>query len=153
MTSLLNERHGAVYVEFLVAFMPLLVLFLCIAQLADLYSGQLVVKHAAYRTARAGAVVFPDDPANYNAVSKEEDVRAAGRAILDAKRTLRSSSIELSHGGEHDRRPVEVAIRARMQCIFPIANRILCGFGSAPTRALQAKASLPAHAALYEYSR
>ena len=147
-------RHaaGVVYVEFLVAFMPLLVLFLCVAQFADLYATRFVVQHAAVRTARAGAVVYPDNPEHYNAVSKDEEVQAAGYAVLAAKRTIISADIDVSHGGVNDRTPVEVTIRARARCVFPFANRLMCApLAADPSRALEGRARLPAHAAGYDY--
>ena len=143
---------GAVYVEFLIAFLPLLVLFFCVAQFADLYAARFVVNHAAYRTARAGAVVYPDDPEHYNAVTKDEEVEAAGYAILAAKRNILGADIDVSHGGVHDRTPVEVRITARVECIFPIANRLMCStLALSPTRVVEGSARLPAHAARYEY--
>lgn len=151
---LIADRRGAVYVEFIAAFMPLLTFFLCLAQLADLYATRLVVQHAAYRTARAGAVVFPDDPKHYEAISKPDEVRAAGFAVLAAKRSIVDATIELPNGTEYERgQPVDVEINVTTRCLYPLANRIMCAtFEGAPTTTLRAKATLPAHAARYEYS-
>jgi Flp pilus assembly protein TadG len=150
---MLRDRRGAVYVEFLAAFMPILTFFLCIAQLADLYATKLVVQHAAVRTARAGAVVFPDDPRNYQAVAKADEVRAAGYAVLAAKRSIVDAEIELPNGTEYERaQAVDVEIEATTRCIYPLANRILCrAFTSQPSQVVRATATLPAHAARYEY--
>lgn len=149
-----RDQQGAVYVEFLIAFLPLFLMFLCVAQLADLYATQFVVKHAAYRAARAGAVVFPDNPRHYEAVSKAEEVRAAAYAILAAKRTITSAEIQFPHGERYERgQAVEVVVRAQARCIFPLASRVMCGMSSAnPTRALEGRAALPAQSARYEYS-
>jgi len=57
--------EGAVYVEFLIVFMPLFTFFMCMVQLALLEGAGLVVQHAANRGARAAIVVSDDDPANY----------------------------------------------------------------------------------------
>jgi Flp pilus assembly protein TadG len=151
--KLANDRRGAVYVEFIAAFMPLLLTFACIAQLADLYATKLVVKHAATRTARAGAVVFPDDPANYRAVTQLDEVKSAGYAVLAGKRSIVDAEIEIPSGTEYERgQPVKVVIRATTRCIFPLANRILCrALEGEPSQVLTAEASLPAHAARYEY--
>jgi Flp pilus assembly protein TadG len=154
--TLARDRSGAVYVEFIGMFMPLLLTFLCIAQLADLYATKLVVQHAAHRTARAGIVVFPDDPAYYTAVSKLDEVRSAGFAVLAAKRSIVDAEIELPNGDDYERaEPVTVVVRAKARCIYPIANRILCNWGAdeSPTRVLEATRSLPAHAARYEYTK
>lgn len=52
--------------EFLLAFMPILLLFLGLVQLGLLYSGNLVVQHAAHRAVRAGVVALDDDPRYYD---------------------------------------------------------------------------------------
>ena len=59
------NARGVVYMEMLMALMPLLLTFLGICQLAILYAGQLVVQHAASRAARAAIVVLEDDPKGY----------------------------------------------------------------------------------------
>jgi len=60
-----RDARGIVYVEFVFAFMPLLVMFLSICQLAFLTMGRLVVQHAALCGARAAIVVLEDDPTKY----------------------------------------------------------------------------------------
>lgn len=140
--------------EFLGAIMPVLLTFFCIAQLADNFTATLVAKHAAYRTARAGAVVFPDDPANYDAVSKIEEVRTAGLLVLSAKRTIQNAEIEFPAGTEPTRgQPVEVVIQAETRCVFPMANRILCSGFFNPVKRIRVTSNMPAHAAEYQYGR
>ena len=51
--------------EFILAFMPVFVLFLGIVQLTLLAVAQLVVRHAAITAARSAVVVLPDDPRHY----------------------------------------------------------------------------------------
>lgn len=60
-----RRREGAVYVEFLIAFPPVLIFFLCLVQLSMIYVGKLSVQHASYRAARAAIVVLPDNPSKY----------------------------------------------------------------------------------------
>ncbi len=60
------ERRGVVYIEVLVALIPLLYAFFGICQLALLHTAQLVVQHAATRAARAAIVVLEDDPTQYD---------------------------------------------------------------------------------------
>lgn len=52
--------------EFLIAFLPVQVFFLCLIQLAILFSVRLLTEHAAVNGARAAAVVIGDDRARYN---------------------------------------------------------------------------------------
>jgi Flp pilus assembly protein TadG len=63
--SVARDLRGAVYVEFLLVFLPVFLLFLCILELGFLYTGRLVAQHAATRAARAAVVILDDDPAFY----------------------------------------------------------------------------------------
>ena len=60
------DERGAVYVEFIFAFMPIFLLFLAIAQVAQLASAKLVVAHAAARAVRTAVVVLNDSPRAYD---------------------------------------------------------------------------------------
>jgi hypothetical protein len=61
-----------VYVEFLLAFMPVFLLFLGICQLALMNTAALVVRHAAYVAARSAIVVLEDDPERYDDAPRGE---------------------------------------------------------------------------------
>ena len=63
-TPILCES-GAVYIEFLFAFVPLFLLFLAICQLSLIATAQLVVEHAALAGVRSAIVVLEDDPAHF----------------------------------------------------------------------------------------
>ncbi|MCP4444073.1 MAG: pilus assembly protein [Myxococcales bacterium] len=60
-----KNQHGVVYVEFLLVFPPLFILFLVILQWSLLSATNLGVKHAASTTVRSAIVVLPDDPVAY----------------------------------------------------------------------------------------
>ncbi len=64
--TLVTDTGGAVYVEFILSFIPLLFLFLGIVQMAMLYAASFVVQHAAVTATRAAAVVLDDDPSRYD---------------------------------------------------------------------------------------
>ncbi len=70
MRRLLDDTRGAAYVEFLLAFIPLFIMFLGMVKMALMYAGDLVVQHAATRAARAAAVVIDDDPARYEGAER-----------------------------------------------------------------------------------
>ena len=70
MAGTLQGTEGAVFVEFLIVFLPVFTMFLCLLQLALLFAMRLVVGHAAVNTARAAAVVIGDDPATYGESGK-----------------------------------------------------------------------------------
>lgn len=84
--SLGQATHGAVYVEFLVAFLPVLVFFLSLLQLALLFSSKLLVEHAAAQGARAAAVVFGDESGPYGSRAGDPNTLSSGRrqAVRDA---------------------------------------------------------------------
>ncbi len=56
--DLANDTTGAVYVEFLLAFLPVFTMFLGMLQAGLMYGANLVVTHSANRAARAAAVVL-----------------------------------------------------------------------------------------------
>jgi hypothetical protein len=62
--DLRQDASGAVYLEFLIAFMPFFIFFLCLWQLSILFYAKLVVDHAAFSAARAAAVVVAECPQN-----------------------------------------------------------------------------------------
>jgi hypothetical protein len=76
--SLWRDRRGAIFVEFLIAFLPVQVFFLCLIQSAILYSVRLVTEHAAVNGARAAAVVIGDERSRYNN-EPEHDLRERGK--------------------------------------------------------------------------
>lgn len=78
MQRLRVDQRGAAYVEFLVAFFPILLLFVGLLQLQLAYLTQLFVTRAAFAAARAAAVYVPQPDAE-GRVSHEisEQARAA----------------------------------------------------------------------------
>lgn len=62
--ALRRDTRGAVYVEFLIAFLPFLIFFLCLWQVSVLYYAKLIMDHAAFAAARAAAVVVAECPQN-----------------------------------------------------------------------------------------
>lgn len=78
--ALIDDEGGVVFVEFLVAFLPLWVFFLSVVQLAFVSHADLVVRHAADSAARSAAVVLPDDPAAYGGSPKMVLDRTDGNA-------------------------------------------------------------------------
>ncbi len=60
-----TDQSGVVFLEFLIAFVPMWTFFLCTVQLAFSAYADLVVKHSADSAARSAAVVLADDPSYY----------------------------------------------------------------------------------------
>ncbi|MDH3654508.1 MAG: hypothetical protein OEN21_09590 [Myxococcales bacterium] len=63
--SLFADKRGVVFLELLIAFVPMWTFFLCVLQLAFIGHADLMVKHSADSAARSAVVVLPDDPNEY----------------------------------------------------------------------------------------
>ncbi len=87
MQALIPDVRGAMYVEFLLAFIPFFLMFLGMMQVALLHVGNMVVHHAATVAARAAVVVLPDDPARYGGEPVDR-LDGTGGGGLDILRTF-----------------------------------------------------------------
>lgn len=67
---LADDTRGVVFLEFIVAFVPVFMLCLGVVQLALLSVASLVVQHAAVAAARAASVVLDDDPRYYGGAAR-----------------------------------------------------------------------------------
>jgi Flp pilus assembly protein TadG len=163
--KLLRDRRGAVYVEFLVAFLPLFVFFECLVQLSGMLTAKLVVQHAAVTATRAAVVVLHDDPEEYG----DEPMGSASGQRLEAielaaaipMRSVRSIvdyevTFPSQPGGSDSRTDfgrddlVRVKVKAMYRCQVPIASRLVCNFITS-SRYLTGEAALPNQGADYEY--
>lgn len=174
--SLRRDTRGAVYVEFLIAFMPVFVFFLCLLQLALLFSARLAVEHAAVTGARAASVVFGDEPAPYGeptprpgTMTKERraTVRRAvvvslAPVILDDTVASVAVRYPLVTGGANqpEGTPVpagsmlHVQVVATVICKIAIANLIACdsdGVSTLRVREITSESVFPYQGASYAY--
>jgi hypothetical protein len=92
----MNTRHlredsrGAIFVEHLISYLPVMFFFLATWQLVELCAAHLVCKRAASAAARAAIVVLADDPAYYGNIPKDtfEGKRAEDVKLQPALRRL-----------------------------------------------------------------
>jgi hypothetical protein len=89
--SLCAATSGAVFVEKLIAYLPLLLTFFATWELAELCAASLVVERASAAAGRAAVVVLPDDPAFYGgedvdqyAGARRQDIELAATLVLSA---------------------------------------------------------------------
>jgi Flp pilus assembly protein TadG len=152
-----GDTRGAVYVEFMVAFMPFFLFFLCLWQVAILYWTKLMVDHAAFSAARAAAVIVAEDPNNVGDSSGTANTLTNTRASLIQNAayialaplmingTLDNVSLQYPDPtqppGSADAmmnkqyKPmsgntvgnIRVRVTATMQCRIAFANLIMCG--------------------------
>lgn len=102
----MKDQRGVVYLETLIAFVPVFFFFLGTLQIADAGAAHLIVKHAATVAARAAVVVLPDDGVYYNdkdnaqlhqfAGLRRDDIESAADRILGANARLDDSGDNVS---------------------------------------------------------
>jgi Flp pilus assembly protein TadG len=118
--------RGAVLAEFVIAILPILVMFFTFAQLAHAYTASLMLRHSAFMGARAAAVILPPNPGD---VGSPEDIDRAVKLSLgnweesfenlDITKTPAPAPYEL----------VTVEVRASYKCRVPL-GRLACGADS-----------------------
>jgi hypothetical protein len=136
-----REQRGAVFVEHLIAYMP--VMFF------------LILERAASAAARAAVVVLPDDPAFYDGVAKDsfsgkrkEDIELAAAMILATSPHFTSDFKVDVPSGLSGGQPLTATVKANFFCFAGWVS-LVCG----PTgvRELSAKSSYAYQGAPYSY--
>jgi Flp pilus assembly protein TadG len=82
------DNRGAVYVEFVMAFIPIFIMFLAVCQLTLVAAAKLVVSHAATVAVRAAIVILPDTNDIY--AGAPTGVLSSGTPTQPARATLLS---------------------------------------------------------------
>jgi hypothetical protein len=119
----LRDLRGAVMVEKLIAFLPLLSAFFATWELAELTAAHLVVQRASSAAGRAAVVVLPDDPLFYDgedthsyAGRRRDDIELAAGMVLSAMPRLKSTfDVSVSDPPE-DVGPIDVTVQAQYDC-------------------------------------
>ena len=155
---MIRDQRGTVYVELLIAYLPVLLFFFGVLQLTDLGIAHLLVQRAAGAAVRAAVVVIPDDDVFYTEGEgapgdrKRADIERAADTILRASRRLSRDGdnveldreIEIVHEADRLREPITARVRVDYRCFA----RVFCPSG---TVTLQAQATLPYQGARYRY--
>jgi hypothetical protein len=94
--GLIREESGVVFVEFLMAFTPVFVLFLGAVQLGLLTGTKLAVEHAAVVGARAAMVIFEDHPDGYGGEPRRQIAAPSGAALSNPMTNLVAPAGSLS---------------------------------------------------------
>lgn len=144
VSSVKTNERGAVFVEHLIAFLPVLFFFLAVWQLMELFAAHLIVQRAASAAARAAVVVLPDDPQNYGGVAvnsyagdRKGDIELAAQLVLaNSPHFENNVSVQLS-GATSGNGQLTARVEVPFRCQAAWVN-IVCGGGS---RMLRAEAS------------
>jgi len=156
--------RGAVYVEFLLAFMPLFVFFMALVQLAFVEVANVATKHAAVTAVRAAVVVLPDDPKEYGG---QEEEKAGGKRLAAIEMAAKLPLMALTTspdikvrfpttaGGKDSRVAflrddlVRVQVEFHYPCRVPIGKTLVCGFFG--NKKILGEAAMPNQGADYAY--
>jgi hypothetical protein len=152
--GLVSDRRGAVVVEHLIVFVPVLFFFLATLQLIDLCIADLVMKSAASVAVRAASVILPANPAEYGGAPlnqmvgmRRDAVVGAARMMLGANSHFDPASVSVEVTGAEGRGPVRATVSAKYRCMASFVN-VICG-GSSKT--IRGAASDAYHGAGYQY--
>ena len=153
-TRLRADSRGAVFVEKLIVYLPLLLTFFLGWELAELGAASIVVQRASAAAGRAAVVVLPDDPSFYDGEDvgsysgrRRDDIELAAGMVLSAIPHLTSEfTVDVSDPPQTVG-PIDVTLTASYQCG---TVSIICG--SDETLELSSTTRHTYHGAKYAYS-
>ena len=150
------DERGGVYVEFLLAFFPMLLMFGALLQLSLLAVGGLLVEHAAVLAVRAAVVVVPDDPRFYDGAGvgsptgrRLDDIRAAARTPLYAFERDPNPEVTFLSSRFAENELVRVRVTYDYPCRLPLGGALVCAGNG--RFALHGEAAMPNQGAGYAY--
>ena len=151
-----SSAGGAVMVEFLIAYLPVLVAFLMFWQLGELLVAQMIVERASSAAGRAAIVVLPDDPAFYDAQpagqfegERKREIRLAAGMMLAASPHLSENfTVDISNvpAGDDDVAEITVKVDAEFHC-----KRLTWVCGADGIALLSSSSQHTYHGANYDY--
>jgi Flp pilus assembly protein TadG len=147
--TIIRDTRGAVYVEFLATFFPILLFFLALVQLCFIWAADLIVKHAASNGARQAIVSLTDPTIGGNLYSfsgtRRTQIENAVRYPIRALGNPSDADIALTGGGSKDAL-VTVTVTYDYPCRVPGGSWMACG---GATKTLEAESTLPNQGADY----
>jgi len=130
--TLTRDQRGAVVVEFMIPFVPMLLMVFCFAELMRMASAQMALRHAANVGVRAAAVLVnsnPDDLGNRGLVDKAVQ-EALGRWNDPSFFSKVSVTANIASPTGTDPNALDtVRVQGRYHCAVPLAAKVLCGGG------------------------
>ena len=155
--SVMNERgsRGAVYVEFIIVIIPMLVLFWGMMQLNGLLLADLVVQHAAVNAVRA-AIVCDSDEHTHGQAGAEECAEQAAEATTKSVQSIKAVTVSVAGASETGNAPVTATVVADYSCQVPLVGGLACALfrGELTTSAiatLHRQATLPNQGHYYKF--
>jgi Flp pilus assembly protein TadG len=164
VTPSLRSQSGSAYVEFIIAVVPMLVLFWGVMQLNGLLLADLVARHAAVHAVRAAIVC----DSQVGKPQSADELAAPGGCSYEAAKLALSAvgsfgapdfSVRIEGASRHGNAPVTATVIASYRCQVPLVASLLCGglihdegggSSSGGVLTLTRKATLPNQGAGYE---
>jgi hypothetical protein len=155
----LKGTRGAVMAEFIIAFMPIMLIYLTLCELTAVFVDRELIMHAANVTARACSVVEGYDMPNAPKLSgPADDATQAGKiALFDGatgafgmlgKPNFSIDKVECLHKQTDDPYGEDVGhIQATYKCFVPWAKTIVCSGGN---KSIEVSSSFPHQGAKYK---
>jgi Flp pilus assembly protein TadG len=150
-----NDR-GAVYVEFIIAIVPLLVLFWGLLQVNGLLLADLMVRNTAIHAVRA-AVVCDSDKETSGPSGARDCAQQVADELRPSVHSITAMRVEDVQGASSQgNAPVTVTIAADYQCQVPLVGAFACGVlagggGLSSTTTIRRKATLPNQGHYYQF--
>jgi hypothetical protein len=151
---LIRDTNGAVLAEFVLAIVPILIVFFTFVQLSRIAMARLVVKHGAIVGARAASVIAnskentPDQPKGMHEVEIENGVRMALGPWWTKEGGITSVRVDIKDSSTK-KDPydwVEVRVSATYACRVPLGFMICAG----RKKQIVEVARMPHQGALYQ---
>jgi hypothetical protein len=151
----IRDARGAVFVEKLIVYLPLLMTFFGAWELAELGAAKLVVQRACAAAGRAAMVVLPDDPVFYDDEpvgsydgQRRADIELAAGMILSAVPRLREDfEVDVTDAPGDTTGTIDVSLTAPYDCGLV---SLVCGDDDSIQ--LTAASTHQYHGAKYAYS-
>jgi hypothetical protein len=167
MKELFRSRNGAVYVEFLIAIMPMLMLFWGLMQLNGLLLADLVTRHAAVNAVRAAIVCDSQakDLGGKQRLQTDSKLGSTGGCAYEAAKKSLSAvhsfgdppvfAVKIDGANKSGNAPVTATVVAAYHCRVPLVGGLVCGLFTAGTDAMNIRflsraATLPNQGASYD---
>lgn len=152
MTRTLHDEKGAVLAEFVIALVPLLMMFFSFVQLSKIATARLVVKHGTIIAARAASVI---SNVNNNTPDAKGDGKAditnaakLGMTAWVSKGSITDVDVDVKDESSRDDPYgwVTVTVKATYRCTVPMGF-VACG---GKTKQLQETYRMPHQGANYK---
>ncbi len=150
-----REERGAVYVEFIVAIVPMLVVFWGLLQVNGLLLADLVVRNAAMNAVRA-AIVCDSDEHTSGQSGGQDCAQQAAADTTKAVKSIQSVSVQVDGASSSGNAPVTATVSASYECQVPLVASLACGvFGGVgmgtATATIERSATLPNQGHYYQF--